>query len=310
MKLIKFIFLGLSLIIPLLYLTKYLSSDSKHKNYLKSFFIAGILFGFFFLISLGTNYLPKDLFDNKNADNKANDKTNITTKVTNPTTKHYDIDIEYPKVSEVSGTKKDLGYTSKGYPIYSINDVIYVDGYLIANKSYALPRTYVPKNTHVNADGITKVCNLCISNDAYTAWEDMVRDARKNTVSIWIQSGYRPYVAQETIYNRYVSTDGKEKADTYSSRPGHSDHQTGLAFDLNTINDAFGETKAGKWINNNCYKYGFIIRFPKNKQDETGYKYESWHLRYVGTDLSYQLYNDGNWRSMEEYFGITSKYQD
>ena len=69
-------------------------------------------------------------------------------------------------------------------------------------------------------------------------------------------------------------------------------------------------TREGKWVNNNCYKYGFCIRFPKGKDAYTGYQYESWHLRYVGKDLAEKLYNNGNWISLEEYFGITSEYPD
>lgn len=102
--------------------------------------------------------------------------------------------------------------------------------------------------------------------------------------------------------------DGKEAADTYSSRPGHSEHQTGLSFDLNTITNSFINTPECKWVNDNCYKFGYIIRFPKNKEKETGYMYEPWHLRYVGTDLAFKLYNNGDWLSLEDYFGITSTY--
>ena len=90
--------------------------------------------------------------------------------------------------------------------------------------------------------------------------------------------------------------------------PGNSEHQTGLCFDLNSIDDSFGDTVEGRWVNDNCYKYGFCIRFPKGKDAYTGYQYESWHLRYVGKDLAEKLYNNGNWISLEEYFGITSEY--
>jgi D-alanyl-D-alanine carboxypeptidase len=98
------------------------------------------------------------------------------------------------------------------------------------------------------------------------------------------------------------------QADTYSARPGHSEHQTGLCFDLNSIDDSFAYTNEGKWVNNNAHLYGFIIRYPKGKESITGYQYESWHLRYVGKDLANKLYNDGNWLTMEEYYGLSSKY--
>ena len=101
---------------------------------------------------------------------------------------------------------------------------------------------------------------------------------------------------------------GSEAADKYSARAGHSEHQTGYCFDLNTIDDSFAFTNEGKWVDNNAYLYGFIIRYPKGKEELTGYQYESWHLRYVGKDLAKVLYNNGDWITMEEYFGLTSKY--
>ena len=136
----------------------------------------------------------------------------------------------------------------------------------------------------------------------------MLKDATAKGLNIYIASGYRSYNYQVNVYNRYVKSDGAAVADTYSSRPGNSEHQTGLCFDLNTIEDSFQYTNEGKWINNNCYKYGFCIRFPKGKDSATGYQYESWHLRYVGVDLATKLYNNGDWLSLEEYFGITSQY--
>ena len=138
----------------------------------------------------------------------------------------------------------------------------------------------------------------------------MKADATSLGLNIWIQSGYRSYELQESLYNKYVNRDGKIAADTYSARPGHSEHQTGLAFDLNTITDDFQYTDEGKWINDNCYKYGFILRYPKGKEHYTGYKYESWHLRYVGTNLATKLYNNGDWITLEEHFNLTSEYNN
>ncbi len=136
----------------------------------------------------------------------------------------------------------------------------------------------------------------------------MQADAKSLGLNIKITSGYRSYKTQETIYNNYVYRDGKTNADIYSARPGYSEHQSGLSFDLNSISDAFAKTNEGIWVNNNAYLYGFIIRYPKNKQNETGYKYESWHLRYVGEKLARTLYNDGDWITIEDYFGLDSFY--
>ena len=184
-----------------------------------------------------------------------------------------------------------------------------IDGVLIVNKTYPLPKDYVPTNTYKSAEGLN-YCSTCINNDAYNQYKLMKADATSLGLNIWIQSGYRSYSLQNDLYNKYVNRDGKEAADTYSARPGHSEHQTGLAFDLNTITDDFQYTNEGIWVNENCYKYGFILRYPKGKEHITGYKYESWHLRYVGVDLASKLYNNGDWITLEEHFNLTSKYSN
>ena len=138
----------------------------------------------------------------------------------------------------------------------------------------------------------------------------MKADMASLGMNIWIQSGYRSYSLQESLYNKYVNRDGKLAADTYSARPGYSEHQTGLAFDLNSISDEFQDTSEGKWVNENAWRYGFILRYPKSKESITGYKYESWHLRYVGEDLAAKLYNNGDWITLEEHFNLTSKYAE
>jgi D-alanyl-D-alanine carboxypeptidase len=115
-------------------------------------------------------------------------------------------------------------------------------------------------------------------------------------------SGFRSYSRQKTIYNNYVAIDGVTKADTYSARPGHSEHQTGLAFDVGAIDDNYGNTAAGKWLANNAHKYGFIIRYPKGKTHITGYKYEPWHIRYIGTNHATTIYNKQI--TLEEYLNV------
>ena len=205
-----------------------------------------------------------------------------------------------------SGNVVSNGTTSKGFQIQKINGATYIDGVLIANKTYALPQDFIPTNPDqpVNADR----SSTCLDKTLMSAWKIMLKDATAKGLNIYISSGYRSYNYQVNVYNRYVKSDGAAVADTYSSRPGNSEHQTGLCFDLNTIEDSFQYTNEGKWINDNCYKYGFCIRFPKGKDSATGYQYESWHLRYVGVDLATKLYNNGDWLSLEEYFGITSEY--
>ena len=171
------------------------------------------------------------------------------------------------------------------------NGVTYVNGILIANKTYALPASY-------NLGGLTK--------ETYNAFLEMRNGAAKDGISLWICSGFRSYDTQRWLYQSYVNRDGKAAADTYSARAGHSEHQTGLAMDLNYASSWFDNTREARWIANNCWKYGFIVRYPQGKQSITGYKYESWHVRYLGKDLAKKVYNSG--LCLEEYLGITSRY--
>lgn len=215
--------------------------------------------------------------------------------------------IEYP-ANESSGDMTNSKTTEKGFAIEVKDGVTYIGGYMIANKTYPLPKEYVPTNTH-KPIGSSHNCQECLIKEAYDAYAKMKSDASANGLTLWIASGYRSYTYQNGLYQSYVNKNGKTAADTYSARPGHSEHQTGYAFDLNTVSSSFANTKEGKWVNDNCSKYGFVLRYPKGKESETGYIYEPWHLRYVGTELSTKLYNsDSSWTTLEEYFGITSKY--
>lgn len=162
----------------------------------------------------------------------------------------------------------------------------YINGVLIANKKYSLPANYNPG----------------IDATALNAYYEMKNAAVQNGFSLEIMSGFRSYETQRNLYNRYVNTYGKAEADTFSAEPGKSEHQTGLAFDLGWVDDGYAYTAEGKWLADNCYKYGFIIRYPKGKESITGYKYEPWHVRYLGNPLATDVYNSG--LCLEEYLGI------
>ena len=201
--------------------------------------------------------------------------------------------VEKPKPSTSTSSDGVKGKTSKGYTIEVKNGITYIDGILIANKSYSLPSSYNPGD----------LLGVFLDN-----FKKMQSDASSQGVGLNVISGYRSYSRQNSIYNNYVSRDGRNAADRYSARAGHSEHQTGLAADINSLGQDFADTNEGKWLNNNCYKYGFIIRYPRGKEEITGYMFEPWHIRYVGVDLATKLYNNGDWITLEEYFGIDSKY--
>ena len=196
--------------------------------------------------------------------------------------------------------------TDKGYTLTIEDGVAYVEGNMIVNKTYSLPEYYKPSNPEKTITG--EKCNNCIDKETMSAFKMMQSDASSIGLNIYISSGYRSYSYQEGLYDRYSAVDGIEGADMYSARAGHSEHQSGLCFDLNTIDDSFAYTSEGIWVNDNAHLYGFIIRYPKGKESITGYQYESWHLRYVGKELATILYNNGNWLTMEEYYGLSSNY--
>lgn len=175
--------------------------------------------------------------------------------------------------------------------IQVINGVTYINGTLIANKTYSLPKSY--------GNGLDPT--------AYSAFQKMAADAARDGISLYIVSGFRSYETQYYTYNYYCSTRGQAAADRFSARPGHSEHQTGLAMDINDASDWFTGTPEQKWLAKNCYKYGFVIRYPEGKEHITGYKYESWHIRYLGKELAQELTKKG--LTVEEYFDITSKYE-
>lgn len=171
-----------------------------------------------------------------------------------------------------------------------VTTVTKINGIIVANKTYRLPSTYNPG----------------VDPDAQAALDKMFAAAEADGITLFVNSGFRSYELQTTIYNNYVSRDGKDAADRYSARPGYSEHQTGLAFDLNSFEQTFDETPEGIWLAEHCSEYGFIIRFGKDKEEITGYMYEPWHVRYVGTTVAKALTESG--QCLEEYLGITSVY--
>ena len=166
----------------------------------------------------------------------------------------------------------------------------YVDGILIVNKSYPLSADYDPGLQPITKDAFQKL------SDA----------AAQEGLDLYIGSDYRDYAYQVKIYNNYCEIYGSEQADSFSARPGYSEHQTGLTIDCNTIDDAFGETAEAVWLAEHCADYGFIIRFPDGKENITGYQYEPWHIRYVGVDIAKEIQKYD--LTLEEYLGVDSVY--
>ena len=173
--------------------------------------------------------------------------------------------------------------SSTGYVITTKNGVTYVGGVLVVNKTYKLPSSY-------NPGGLTSECSV--------AFAKLQAAAKKAGYTYTINSGFRTYSEQKTLYNNYVKQHGSAEAKKYCAVAGASEHQTGLAIDV-------GVTKWSdyEWLAANAYKYGFIIRYTADKTAITGYSAEEWHIRYLGTDLAKKVYKSG--LCLEEYLGIS-----
>lgn len=178
---------------------------------------------------------------------------------------------------------------------------------ILVNKYYYLDNNYVPNNLETISTRYA-LSNMKLVKEAKEAFENLASTAKKENLNIIAMSTYRSYDYQVNLYNKYVRSDGKEAADTYSGRPGHSEHQTGLAVDVyngKISYTSFEKTKEFNWMQEHAHDFGFILRFPKDKVNETGYTYESWHYRYVGIEEAKYIKEHNI--SFEEYYATIIK---
>jgi D-alanyl-D-alanine carboxypeptidase len=167
----------------------------------------------------------------------------------------------------------------------------------LVNKTHTLSRDYVPQD--LVTLNVKSVRAIQLRKEASEALYRMFDAASKNGVTLVANSGYRSYGDQEKIFTQHVQTMGEAKANAISSKPGESEHQTGLAVDLTCaemsgdLQQSFENTAEGKWVQAHAQDYGFIIRFPKGAEAQTGYEYEPWHLRYVGVSLAQKIKKSG-----------------
>lgn len=174
------------------------------------------------------------------------------------------------------------------------------DNLMLVNKYYYLTEDYEPDDLVTLTSKYNTGVNSKMRKEAANQFMKMSDAATLDNITIKNASGYRSYNYQVNLYNKYVERDGKKAADTYSARPGFSEHQTGLTSDINQIDNSFENTDAFKWLQDNAYKYGFILRFPKDKEDVTGYQYEPWHYRYVGEYVAEKMHDEN--LTLEEYY--------
>jgi D-alanyl-D-alanine carboxypeptidase len=173
---------------------------------------------------------------------------------------------------------------------------------VLVNKHYYLENDYVPEKLE-NISVQYALSDMKLVHEAREAFETLAKAAKKQKLNIVAMSTYRSYDYQVKLWNKYAKQDGERKADTYSGRAGHSEHQTGLAVDVYNEKENytnFEKTKEFDWMQEHAHEYGFILRFPKDKENETGYQYESWHYRYVGVEAATYIKEKNI--SFEEYY--------
>lgn len=189
---------------------------------------------------------------------------------------------------------------------YSLDDPASI--WVVVNKQRPLnPKSYAPGD--LTTPNVATKGSQQLRAEAARATERMFAAAKAEGINLRVDSAYRSYDRQVSVYNSEVRAYGQKTADTQSARPGHSEHQTGLVADFGaasgkcSIADCFGTMAEGKWMAANAYKYGFILRYTPSKQPVTGYRYEPWHFRYVGTELAAEMHQNGV-ETLEEFFNL------
>lgn len=182
------------------------------------------------------------------------------------------------------------------------------DKLILVNKQYAITPDFYPVDMVAVDGSLSTNQGLYFKRDAYDAYITMLDAANKEGIDFLICSTYRSYDTQYSIYHYHIDNYGLDYTNTVSAYPGRSEHHTGWAVDITSaamgydLLESFIDLPEGKWINEHCHEYGFIIRYPKDKTHITGYSYEPWHLRYVGVDAATEIMTKG--LTLEEYLGV------
>lgn len=283
----------------------------KKKNFI-IFIIFIVLIGFSFTklttLILNTFDSPKKEIENKTLtekEKKLQKLNNINKKISYFKMENLDRYISYKnKNKDLSDERiiKDVNMDLDKKQYEDMHETINLNKInILVNKHNYLKEDYVPENLK-SLSSTYALSNMKMVEEAANAFESLSKDASKENYKIIAMSTYRSYEYQVDLYNKYVKSDGKDAADTYSGRPGNSEHQTGLAVDVYNQTETytnFEKTEEYDWMQENAYKYGFILRFPKDKENETGYEFESWHYRYVGKDIAKYIHKHNI--TLEEY---------
>lgn len=174
---------------------------------------------------------------------------------------------------------------------------------VLVNKEYKLPSTYAPEDlVSASNSGIRRGSSYYLRNILISDLSSMITASKADGIDLSIVSGYRSFATQQSTYQSWLNKNNGNVAyvDTFSARAGHSQHQLGTVIDFSSseikdaLGDSFSNTNASKWLKSNAYKYGFVISYPSGFETTTGYKYESWHYRYIGIRNATEMINSGN----------------
>lgn len=219
-------------------------------------------------------------------------------------------DLSDQRLSNLLAHFNEANYNSERFQIAVVSSADSI--YVLCNKLNKLSEDFVPQNLK-KPDVTFSITGddqkMYLQEEAADALTQLFQEALQNDLHLVAVSGYRSYTRQQSIYENNVATRGQVETDKISARPGHSEHQTGLAMDIscasigNKLEFSFADTPEGIWLKENAYRFGFIIRYGQNQESLTGYSFEPWHLRYVGTDLASYL-NEYQITLEELYFTI------
>ena len=301
----------------------------------KPFIIIGIIIISIIALIFGIKYIINTINYRKTYEYKlleigySKEETKIIEKLSD-TSKDYILTLEYNKnINKLINEKYFLEKNLKTYLEYikendkSLTDIVAIvnvkannDWYsnteksdiskgilMITNKHYNLDNTYNSDNMVNISKQYSYGTNQKVTSETFNAFLNMFNAAKKENLTLIINSSFRSYEDQDEIYNYYKDLKGEDYANTIAAKPGFSEHQTGLSIDIQTYGSTastFEEFDEFKWLSDNAHKYGFILRYPKDKEYLTGYTYESWHYRYVGIEAATYIYENNI--TFDEYY--------
>ena len=247
-----------------------------------SLVIVGIVVGVGYLANNGGNNIEKD--NTNESINNSNESINnsnevLLSKLDKEILQYEDMESDYKEIER-------------------LENILNNEYFILINRENKLAEDYIPSNLKkCEAKFLDYVQDNNLENAAADAVKKMFAEAAKDGISLVGVSGYRSYGVQKELYDTRMKQSGKERTRAYTAEPGASEHQSGLAIDIlcdeySTLDEGFENTDAFRWLNENCYKYGFILRYLKGKEDITGYNYEPWHFRYVGEDVASYIYKN------------------